>query len=225
MAHVDERDGADQLGMGSAEEDRRQAAHRSPDQHRGLEAEGLQDGWQGLGIRARPVLVQRVRIPVVRQIDGQDVVAPGQRRAQILEHVRGLAAAMEAEHGRQPAVAPLQVVNLATLDQRVAAAPSARHVVARDPTRLGMLGRLTHGVNPNPSPPSRSHSPTFASQASKPLPLVLLIARVPQVTISHSRSSASKAATMASSFSSGGGFSSPSSYSRSSISYLLSPKR
>ena len=68
---------------------------------------------------------------MVGEVPGQHVVPAGQRRAELLEHVGRLAAAVQADHRREPGVAPLQVVHLAVAQQHEAAAAAGRDVVAR----------------------------------------------------------------------------------------------
>ena len=64
-----------------------------------------------------------------RHVGREHVVPAAEERAQLLVHVRRLAAAVQAEDRRQPAVAPLEVVDLPVADDCEAAAAAARHVV------------------------------------------------------------------------------------------------
>src|SRR5437867_1967880 len=64
-----------------------------------------------------------------RHVGRQHVVAAAREGAELLVHVRGLATAVQAEDGCQPAMAPLEVVDLTVADNGEAAAAAARHVV------------------------------------------------------------------------------------------------
>lgn len=85
---------------------------------------------------------------MAREVGRQHVGTVGhQRGPELLEHVGGLATAVQARRAGQAPVAPLQVVHLATVDHHEAAAATLGDVVSGDGAHVasgvgvGGLGR------------------------------------------------------------------------------------
>jgi len=81
---------------------------------------------------------------VIGKVGREDVIAIRDGRTELLEHVGGLPAAVKAQHRRELAMPPFQVMHLPSLDHGEAAATPSRHVVPRG---QGVLHGLVDGVD------------------------------------------------------------------------------
>ena len=136
VTDVDQHDARDPIGMLVSKLDGRHPAERRAHDGHVLHAEPIEQRRHGGGDQARhrevAELGQRgVGVAVGRQVRRQDMRHTGESRPEVFVHVRRLAAAMKAQHGRQAAVSPLEVVHLPPVDRREAAPTTERHVVAR----------------------------------------------------------------------------------------------
>ncbi len=72
-----------------------------------------------------------VRIAVAGEVGGEHVPAIAERGPQLLVHVRGLPATVQAHDRMGGEWPPREVVHLAVVDEREATVPALRHVVTR----------------------------------------------------------------------------------------------
>src|ERR687891_652046 len=90
------------------------------------------------------------RVAVAGKIGREHVVRRRERRTELLPHVRGLAAAVQADDRASGARPPFEVMDLAAVDEREAAASAGGDVVTgREKVELGVGCR--HAPLPCPS--------------------------------------------------------------------------
>jgi hypothetical protein len=131
VADIDERDGDEELGAIGGEREADDPAERRAHERGAFDPELVEQRRHGARQRAAIHRLDRVRVAVAGKVRREDVVRGRERGAQLLPHVRGLAAAVEAHDGRRRDAAPLEVVNLAFVDDREAAPSAGGDVVAR----------------------------------------------------------------------------------------------
>jgi hypothetical protein len=153
VADVDERDGGNEAGPVGREREADDPAERRADERGTFDPELVQERRDRGRQRTAVHLVDGVGVAVTGEIGREHVVRRSERRAELLPHVRGLPAAVQAHDGRGGTAPPLEVVDLTPLDDGEPAAPAGRDVVARrEELELGVGG----GHAPLPRPRSQA---------------------------------------------------------------------
>ena len=112
VADVDERDRGDQSGPVGRQREAHDPAERRADERGTFDPELVQERRDRGRQRTAVHLVDGVGVAVTGEIGREHMVRRGERGAELLPHVRGLPAAVQAHDGRGGAAPPLEVVDL-----------------------------------------------------------------------------------------------------------------
>ena len=132
VTDVDEDDSGHQFRMSSGQGDGRDAAEGRAHDDRRSDAEVLVQGREGGCQGVAADVVDGVGVAVAGEVGRHQVVDAGEGGPELLVHVRRLSAAVQAQNVGCPHVAPLEVVDLASVDDREAAATARGDVVPGD---------------------------------------------------------------------------------------------
>jgi hypothetical protein len=153
VADVDQRDGGHEAGPVCRQREADDPAERRADERGTFDPELVQERRDRRRQRTAVHLVDGVGVAVTGKVGREHMVGRREGGAELLPHVRGLPAAVQAHDGCGGVAPPLEVVDLAPLDDGEAAAPAGRDVVARrEELELGVGG----GHAPLPRPRSQA---------------------------------------------------------------------